>query len=471
MSLCVAWKDRGLVYFAADSCAVAGGRVMPYGGIKLLEIPILVRSAADQETQRAEELVSTRYGMAFAGSYFTAFLLKELVAEVLTHVQFLGAAGGVQFEHVCDLVLRFHAYFHEQIGNDLEHDYELDFFLGGYCNVARTVRIARFSVNPATNQPRFEEVLHENGFSYATIGVPSARERFDQLMDLSSLIPRNRCLNVFRRLKDVIQDRDHIFVKGAIQYGEFVDTGFRLAGSSDVVVRDGHLDRKWFVRGTNLGVVQGFEGFNNLNFGCYTFGLLFQEDDQAFEAGLSFLDQREAADGTPRAVRNVIDELITVLPHDPRWQQLFGDKLRTLRGLLGNEVPIEHIGSTAVPGLAAVPIIDVMVGVEPLGDLQHPSVSLDYDLYEYVGDRLIPGQRSYRDRIGHGFNIHVVTYNGEFWRRAVGLRNYLRQRPDECQAYAREKIRILNTGSWTLVRYMNERANYLDQLLGRAGQQ
>lgn len=90
MSLCVAWKYEDghgcRVYFAADSCAVmeAGKHVMPHGGIKIMEIPIQIFSATDEKLGKAELLFSQKYGMAFAGSYFTAFLMKELVAEVLT---------------------------------------------------------------------------------------------------------------------------------------------------------------------------------------------------------------------------------------------------------------------------------------------------------------------------------------------------------------------------------------------------
>ena len=67
MSLCVAWKyeDGGncSMFFAADSCAVANDRVMPYSGVKVLEIPVRINSAA--YNGRTEPIFYGNYGIAF----------------------------------------------------------------------------------------------------------------------------------------------------------------------------------------------------------------------------------------------------------------------------------------------------------------------------------------------------------------------------------------------------------------------
>ncbi len=61
---------------------------------------------------------------------------------------------------------------------------------------------------------------------------------------------------------------------------------------------------------------------------------------------------------------------ITIVEYDPRWPTLFVEEAARIRKAVGNDVvvAIEHIGSTAVPGLAAKPIIDLMVGVRLLAD-------------------------------------------------------------------------------------------------------
>ncbi|MBD2432195.1 MULTISPECIES: GrpB family protein [Fischerella] len=64
-----------------------------------------------------------------------------------------------------------------------------------------------------------------------------------------------------------------------------------------------------------------------------------------------------------------MDEVVTV-EYDPRWQIMFAEEATRIWQVLGSDlvVEIEHIGSTAITGLAAKPVIDIMVGVRSLED-------------------------------------------------------------------------------------------------------
>jgi GrpB-like predicted nucleotidyltransferase (UPF0157 family) len=467
MSLCVAWKyedeDDRRIYFASDSCAVVRAQphdhVMPYGGIKVLEIPVRVISAFDAATQKAEIVYSGTYGMAFAGVYFAAFVVKELVSEVLTHVQFLGAREELSFDVVCETVATFYGHYYNQIRDHLPQHYLLDFLLGGYCPRSGRIRVAKFWIDHARREPRFAEVLRDGPHPYATIGVDDGQARFQALMDLSLSAPPCRVhFAAFRRLWDVIRDPEIRCVKGAVQYGEFVGRDFKLAGAFDVRVENGHLTPRTFVRGTDVDAAHN-PGLNGLHL-HYSFGNPFDDDIRSFDVS-SFWE----ADGT----RHVIDEQITVVPHSTNWSQRYREELELLHDAgLDDGVPVEHIGSTAVAGLAAVPCVDILIGADIPGDIQTPALGFNPGGYEYLGNKGIDRVRCYRTRRGHAFNLFVAPFDGDFWRKAIGLRDYLRQHPDECEAYGREKVRILNQGSWTLVRYLKERSNYLDQLLVRA---
>ncbi|MEH1845153.1 MAG: GrpB family protein [Nostoc sp.] len=61
---------------------------------------------------------------------------------------------------------------------------------------------------------------------------------------------------------------------------------------------------------------------------------------------------------------------VNIVEYDPRWQTLFAQEAERIWQALGNDlvVEIEHIGSTAVPGMAAKPVIDIMVGICSLVD-------------------------------------------------------------------------------------------------------
>ena len=76
----------------------------------------------------------------------------------------------------------------------------------------------------------------------------------------------------------------------------------------------------------------------------------------------------------PRHVERALQEPVEIVPYDPGWPALFAAEAEHLRALLPAVLigRIEHFGSTAVPGLAAKPIIDMLVEVRTMEDVaQH----------------------------------------------------------------------------------------------------
>src|SRR5438105_344670 len=98
------------------------------------------------------------------------------------------------------------------------------------------------------------------------------------------------------------------------------------------------------------------------------------------------------------------------------------------------EASVEHIGSTAVPGLDAKPIVDLLVGVplELSGLLKLPD-------YEACGEAGVPGRLYFRKRGPVAFNAQVVVKDGPLWRDALAVRDYLRAHPEEVARYAQAK--------------------------------
>jgi GrpB-like predicted nucleotidyltransferase (UPF0157 family) len=463
MSLCVAWKyeeaGQASVFMASDSCAVLWDEVMPYGGIKVLEIPVRIISATNAATRRADQLFIGNYGMTFAGSYLSAFLLKELIAEVLSHLQFLGPAEAISFERICDLVHRVHKHFHERIRAHLKAGYETDFLLGGFCPATQMVRVAKFCVAPTTHEPVMKEVLQANGFSFETVGNEEGQNRFRALMDLSLSAPCRTHFAVFRRLWDIIRDPEYRFVTGTVQYGDFTANSFRLVGAFDLQCVDGQLQNRTFIRGTDLEEIHRPNGLNEFHV-HYDYGNPFDDDIQSFDVTRTYRED----DGT----RHVVDEQITLFPSDDRWQHWFEEERDMLRIPLGDTIPIEHIGSTAVQGLASVPIIDIVVGVERLSDPRIPQFNLGLLKYEYLSDKLFPAQRFYRKRGQHAVNLLVVEHGSEIWNQHIAIRNFLRGNEPAKVAYSAEKVRILNLGSWTLLRYLETKSGFMAKLTANA---
>jgi GrpB-like predicted nucleotidyltransferase (UPF0157 family) len=133
-----------------------------------------------------------------------------------------------------------------------------------------------------------------------------------------------------------------------------------------------------------------------------------------------------------------------VVPYDERWPAWF-DEIRTvLRELLGGlSCEIEHVGSTAVPGLAAKPIIDVDVDVVVPTPNQVPAAvaALVAGGYGHQGDLGITGREAFGlpTRVAHYHHLYVVVAGNKAHRDHVVLRDRLRADPQALARYARRK--------------------------------
>jgi len=116
---------------------------------------------------------------------------------------------------------------------------------------------------------------------------------------------------------------------------------------------------------------------------------------------------------------------------------LFEEERRHIVEACGDAiVAVEHVGSTAVPGLAAKPIIDIMPGVRTLEDglrCISPIVALGY---ECIGELGIARRIYFRKGEPRSHHVHLVEHGGEFWLRHLAFRDLMRSRPDLVEQYA-----------------------------------
>ena len=133
-----------------------------------------------------------------------------------------------------------------------------------------------------------------------------------------------------------------------------------------------------------------------------------------------------------------------LVPHEPEWAAAYDEERQRLAGALGAlAAGIEHYGSTAVPGLVAKPIIDILVGVVPLENwsaCHEPLLMLGYD---YAADAGVTGHHIFgrgRDRTERTHLVHVVAFNGDSWIGNLAFRDALRSDPILRSAYLDMKI-------------------------------
>ena len=131
---------------------------------------------------------------------------------------------------------------------------------------------------------------------------------------------------------------------------------------------------------------------------------------------------------------------IQVVDYDPSWPKGYAEERRRLRAALGAKLgAMEHIGSTAVPGLAAKPTLDLMLGVEEIAtwpELVGPMTRVGY---KYLGEFGIPGRHFFRKGLPPTHHIHWVRRDGDFWTKQLVFRDYLREHPRQAAEYGRTK--------------------------------
>lgn len=140
---------------------------------------------------------------------------------------------------------------------------------------------------------------------------------------------------------------------------------------------------------------------------------------------------------------------ITIESYNPEWPKRFEDEQKSLRLALKNwNVAIEHIGSTAVPGLGAKPVIDILMGVTTLTEVNDSFIAILKSLgYEYVPEyeKELPERRYFRKNSVQGvrtFQIHIAVKDGPFWQRHIAFRDYLRTHPQAAQEYEQLKRKL-----------------------------
>jgi GrpB-like predicted nucleotidyltransferase (UPF0157 family) len=139
-----------------------------------------------------------------------------------------------------------------------------------------------------------------------------------------------------------------------------------------------------------------------------------------------------------------MDHPIVIVDYSPEWPGQFEALRHRIASVLGGlAARIEHVGSTAVPGLAAKPIIDLDVLLASANDLPAAIRSLASIGYEHQGDLGVPGREAFTTQTGSpqswSHHLYVFTDSSGEFSRHLAFRDYLRGSPEDAQAYGELK--------------------------------
>ena len=177
-------------------------------------------------------------------------------------------------------------------------------------------------------------------------------------------------------------------------------------------------------------------------------------------------------------VRRVTAEHVQVVAYDPAWPQRFEQEREHLLGCMpgGLIVRIEHFGSTAVPGLAAKPIVDMLVEVRDVAEAKVVVPEIlepqGYDCFwrPSWGDDIPPWYTWCIRRDAAGLRTHHLHVGEvEFKAAELQFRDVLRSRPEVAAAYAELKLRLAGEHEADRIAYTEAKTAFVRQALTPAG--
>lgn len=163
-------------------------------------------------------------------------------------------------------------------------------------------------------------------------------------------------------------------------------------------------------------------------------------------------------------------EPVIIEDYDPRWPERFETLHARIGGALGPlAAAIEHVGSTAVPGLASKPIIDIDVLLQSRTDVQSAIERLAAIGYAYQGDLGIAGRGAFRAPASEfRHHLYVCPSNSQVYRQHLAFRDYLRIHPEDVCAYGLLKRSLASRYGSDRDGYTQAKTEFIEAILKRA---
>jgi GrpB-like predicted nucleotidyltransferase (UPF0157 family) len=168
---------------------------------------------------------------------------------------------------------------------------------------------------------------------------------------------------------------------------------------------------------------------------------------------------------------------VEIVSYDPDWPRAFAELRATLADKLGPLASrIEHVGSTAVPGLAAKPILDMNVILASDANLLPTIAALQELGYEHQGDKGIRGREAFRrqgndvPRNGSGrvwatHHLYVCSAGNRELHRQIAFRDYLREHPEQGEAYGELKRLLAERFAYDRAGYSEAKTEFIVTIL------
>ena len=164
--------------------------------------------------------------------------------------------------------------------------------------------------------------------------------------------------------------------------------------------------------------------------------------------------------------------LVEVVPHNPQWQAAFKTESRSIAAVLAeNLVAIHHIGSTAIPGIYAKPIIDLLVEVKNINSVAQKTSAMEKLGYEVLGEFGLVGRRYFRKEHPPGIrthHVHIYEVGSSETKRHLAFRDYLIAHPQDAERYSKLKQELAKKYPRNIEAYMDGKDKLVKEIERKA---
>ena len=166
------------------------------------------------------------------------------------------------------------------------------------------------------------------------------------------------------------------------------------------------------------------------------------------------------------------DRKYKVVSYNENWPKQFAVEAEKLKSIFGMDaVGIEHIGSSAVPGMAGKPTIDILVLVNDIAVVDKYNQQMETIGYKSKGAYVMPDSRLFvKEKDNLVFvNTHFFEENHPHVKNMVGLRDYFRTQPEAVKEYSDFKVKLYNKFKNDYAQYRKLKDVYMNDLKRKIG--
>jgi GrpB-like predicted nucleotidyltransferase (UPF0157 family) len=154
---------------------------------------------------------------------------------------------------------------------------------------------------------------------------------------------------------------------------------------------------------------------------------------------------------------------VEVVPYNPIWKEEFLKEAEKLQDIFGSlATRIHHIGSTSVPGLAAKPIIDILIETEDLQKVDELNSKMEMIGYHPKGENGIKNRRYFqKDGVMRTHHVHVFPKGHEEVIRHLAFRDFLRAQPETAKQYGMLKQSLASQYPYDIEKYIEGKSPFI----------